>query len=397
VPRVSPFHALLYDDAVAGPPDQVTAPPYDVISDGDRAAYLALSPYNVVHLDLPQGPRDGAGDCYTRAAELMARWRGAGVLRESDEPLHLVVELAWAGEDQPAPAGRIRGLLTAMDLEPFGHGVLPHEQVMKGPLEDRTRLLRATETSLSPVYGTVEGPHPGLTSMMEEAAASPPWSRVIDQEGVTHSMWPLPDPDGRVAEILAADPFLIADGHHRYTTALSYRDEMRALHGGPGPWDRLLVFLVDAGSQDVPVLPYHRIQLEGDAPVLGEPVAGLREALAAADDDDLTVGIALAGPDGVEYRAAKLDGEPPTVRALHARILDRTAPGDALRFTNDPEAADRAVRDDGAVAAWFLPPTEPDRILKVVRAGERLPRKSTSYWPKPRTGLAFLPVGLPVG
>jgi hypothetical protein len=184
---------------------------------------------------------------------------------------------------------------------------------------------------------------------------------------------------------------LIADGHHRYTTALHYRNERREADG-PGRWDRLLTFVVDAGSERISVLPFHRVQMGGDVPELGTPASSLGEVLSAISDDEPVIGVAIARSDHVEYRTARLHGDPPAVRALHREVLDGHVPTLELRFVPDAHQADAAVRDGSAVAAWFLPATRPDRIRKVVQRGERLPQKSTYFWPKPRTGMAMMPL-----
>lgn len=201
-------------------------------------------------------------------------------------------------------------------------------------------------------------------------------------------MWTVPV-GAPVDRWLADEPFLIADGHHRYTTALTYRDERRALDGH-GPWDRILAFLVDAGSESLRVRPFHRIQLGGRPPAPDRELPDLAAALEDVSDDELRVAVATRGPRGVRFGRLRLSGEAPAVRALHAALLDDGAHGD-LRFTPDPERAVQAVRD-GAVAAYLLPGTTPDRIRAVVERGERLPQKSTYFWPKPRTGMALMPL-----
>lgn len=278
-----------------------------------------------------------------------------------------------------------------MRLEPWGGSVLPHEHVMPGPVEDRLSLLRATATHLSAIYGTIAGPCEPLRDLLARTAQTPAPFEVHDGEGVIHRMWSI-DADVPIDRWVADERLLIADGHHRYTTALAYRDERHAADGS-GPWDGILTLLVDAGSQDVPVLPYHRVQLEGETPSLegGERVADLASALARLDDDGV---FATVVPDDGRptYRLHRLAGGPPAVSALHDEILDRAAPGDALRFTHDAEDADEMVRTGHAIAAYLLPPTHPDRIMAAVARGDRLPRKSTFFWPKPRTGMVMMPL-----
>jgi len=391
VPRIGPFSALTYD-AAAGPLGELTAPPYDVISEPNRDRFRGGSPYNIVHLDLASDDPVHTGDPYEWAADRLRRWIDDGILVRSPEPAYFVYEMTF-----PSGHGErtIRGLFCAMDLEPWGGGVLPHEETMPGPVEDRLRLLRATATHLSPIYGVIAGPNRPLAELIDGVATRPaPWV-VRDDEGVRHRMWRAPK-DAFTAASLASEPILIADGHHRYTTALAYRDERRA-EDGPGPWDRILTLLVDAGEQEVSVLPYHRLQITGAAPDDdGTPATDGHDLDALLDTlDDATLGYAVATPDGdggLRVRLRHLHGHPPTVAALHAEVLDRIAPGDAIRFTHDAEDAAAAIRSGAAVAAYLLPRTSPERILAVVERGERLPRKSTFFWPKPRTGMVLMPV-----
>jgi uncharacterized protein (DUF1015 family) len=389
VPRVAPFRGLTYDAAVAGPLDRLTAPPYDVISDDRRRGCLEGSPFNVVHLDLSEGDDvAGSGDNrYARAGSMLEAWRSAGVLVQAADPVFYAYEMRFGLDGR---SRRLRGLIGAMDLEPWGGSVLPHEETMPGPIEDRLQLLRATHTHLSPIYGTVAGPNAPLADLLDRAASVPPVLGTVDEEHIEHRIWTVPG-DEPVDRWLADEHLLIADGHHRYATALEYRDERHASNG-PGPWDRILTLVVDAGTEDVPVLPYHRVQLQGEAPAGGEVVPDLQSLLRALDDAALRFGTARRIDTTVEYRLHTLEGDPPAVEALHHELLDRVAPGDALVFTHEAEDADALIRDGTAVAAYFLPSTTPDRIRKVIERGERLPRKSTFFWPKPRTGMVLMPL-----
>jgi uncharacterized protein (DUF1015 family) len=388
VPRVAPFRALRFDPAVAGPLDRLTAPPYDVISGPNRERLGRRSPYNVVHVDLADDGTQAGGDGYGRAAATLRDWRRVGAIVMDERPAYFAYELRF-------PTGRsegvVRGILGAVELEPLGEGVLAHEQTMEGPIDDRLRLLRSTRTQLSPIYGTVAGPSEPLAHLLDEVTRTPPLATVHDDEGVDHRVWTVPA-ETPVGAWLADLPLLIADGHHRYATALAYRAE-RAREEGSGPWDAVMALVVDAAHESVPVLPYHRVQVSGAPPTGGAVARSLDEVLARVDDPALRFGTVAREDGRLRYRLRDLDGEPPTVRALHEQLLDRIAPGDAVRFTHDAADADRAVRDGIAVAAYLLPPTTAARIREVVERGERLPRKSTFFWPKPQTGMVMMPVG----
>jgi uncharacterized protein (DUF1015 family) len=214
---------------------------------------------------------------------------------------------------------------------------------------------------------------------------------VIDEEDVRHRLWRIAAAEP-IAKWLEKYDLLIADGHHRYTTALAYRDERRAVDG-PGPWDEILALIVDTGTQHMPVLPYHRVQVAGAAPAADEPASDLPDVLRRVDDAHGRAGVIQRHDrERMRYGILELPGPPPVVRTLHDRILDAAAPGDALRFTHSASDAEHAVRSGDAVAAYVLPPTTPEDVLAAIERGERLPRKSTFFWPKPRTGLVFMPV-----
>ena len=376
---------MVYDPSVAGPLDRTTAPPYDVISDA-RLRELQTEPHNIVQVDLAP-EQDSGEDRYRAAGELLHRWTVEGVLRREEPAFH-------AYEMQVGTNGRfrsIRGVIAAMELEDWGGHVLPHEETMPGPVKDRLSLLRASRTHLSAVYATVSGPCPPLADLLERTVREPPAGEAVDEQGVRHRRWRVEEGQP-VSAWLEDQAVLIADGHHRYATALAYRDEMRAV-AGPGPWDRLLTFIVDAGSEHLTVAPFHRVQLWGTPPTVGTPVGSLGAALAACSDDDTVVGVIVPTGDGdIEVRVVHLEGEPPAVRALHEELIDPALPPNAFSYTPDAEEAAAAVRTRKATAAYLLPPTTPDRVRKLVQRGERLPQKSTYFWPKPRTGMILMPL-----
>lgn len=386
---MSPFDGLVFDPAIVGPLDRVTAPPYDVISDARRRECLERSPFNVVRLDLAEGCDDpGNPDSrYRRAALLLEAWRSCGALVPAEASSYFAYEMAFMLD---GATRRIRGIFCAMELEDWGGNVIPHERTMPGPLEDRLRLLRATKTQLSAVYGTVAGPVAPMHELLTGVASTPARQEAVDERGVRHRMWAV-DGSVPVASWLLHEPVLIADGHHRYTTALHYRDERRANHGN-GPWDAVLTLVVDASTEELPVLPFHRMVVTGAAPTAGSSARDLAEVLRTVDDDTLTYGALTLEEEGVVYRVCTLEGDPPTVRALHEQVLGPDGAEAATRFTPDAKEAEAAVRSGEAVAAFILPPTTTERIRAVIEAGERLPEKSTYFWPKPLTGMVIRPL-----
>jgi uncharacterized protein (DUF1015 family) len=234
VTEVSPIRGVHYDLQKVDLPD-VVAPPYDVIDDQQREELAGRSPYNVVELDLPRDP--GGGDPYEHAAGLLEHWTGEGMLTRDEEPA------IWALEQEyTAPDGsRLtrRGFLARVKLAPYGEGIRPHERTQPGPKEDRLRLTRATRHNLSPIFAL----HPGdIWQHLGPILGGDPWGEVTDGDGTTHRVWRVADPSAHdaVAAELGPAELLIADGHHRYETALAYQREV----GARGPADFVLMALV---------------------------------------------------------------------------------------------------------------------------------------------------------
>ncbi|MEW6060275.1 MAG: DUF1015 domain-containing protein [Actinomycetota bacterium] len=381
----SPFVGLLYDPARAGPLELVTTPPYDTISAEEERRFFDASPHNIIRIDLrEESPDDETDDRYKTAASELDRMRRNRILVPTSARSYYPYEMRFAFRGERR---RLRGLICTVRLEDWGGSIIPHERTMPGPVEDRLRLVRAVQANLSCIYVVCSGPSATLTRLLEEAASDSPEAEMSDDKGVEHRLWVVEE-DGGVALDLSRESLMIADGHHRYTMALRYRDEMRALHG-PGPWDDVMVFVVDAATEDPPVLPVHRVLKSGKVPLHGERVRDLEEVLTEVNDECLTYGLATHENGALVHRIARLQGEPPLVYALHKYVLDEL--GGSLAFTPDAVRAEEAVRCGEASAAFILPPTTARRIRSVIDRGERLPQKSTYFWPKPRTGMVVRP------
>ncbi len=387
VSQISPFSGLLFDPTIAGPLERLTTPPYDTISPQEQRRFREASPYNVIHLVLGEDlPGDDAGNNkYRRAASELGYWREAGVLVTPPRPSYYAYEMRFVFRGEPR---RVRGLICLVELEDWGGSIVPHERTMAGPVEDRLLLMRAVRANLSPIYAVFSGPCRPLAELLDAIGGRPPAAEMTDEAGVEHRMWVLDD-TGEIAGWLGDRSLLIADGHHRYTMALRYRDEMRAEHG-PGPWDLAMALVVDAAEEDPLVLPIHRIQTSGHPRISGARVRDLEEILAAVSDDDLRYGVAVREDGILQHRVVELAGEPPLVCVLHRTVLYGCE--EELEYTHDALEAEDAVRSGRAVAAYFLPATDAERIRSVIDRGERLPQKSTFFWPKPRTGMVIRPL-----
>ena len=342
MPTVKPFCALRYDTAVAGPLDRLVAPPYDVISDEARAGYLARSPYNIVHLTLPDSPEEAGRD--------LGAWREAGVLVEDVE------RYWWVAQDYVGPDGVARtreGLGAAIPVTPYAAGeVLPHERTHAGPKEGRLRLLRATHAQLEPIFVLYDGDSPF------EAPAGEPLLDV-EESGVRTRLWPVAER----GELVFETPLLIADGHHRYETAVAYREENPAA-------THMFAVLVSTRAPGLEIFPTHRlVQRVGDVPgtAIDRPNGGVTlyrggRYLRVQTDDDF-------GP----------------------RVVDSLRP-EGVTYTADARAAVAAVDRGEAAAAFLLEPVTVEQVSRFAHARETMPQKSTFFYPKLTSGLLVYPL-----
>ena len=265
--RVRPFAAVRYHRAERDL-TPVTAPPYDVISPEERAALLAKDPHNVVALELAEGPLDPAaeGNRYGTAAEAWRAWRSEGILATDSQPSLYVLEQRYELDGVPV---RRRAVIAEVGLEPFSAGViLPHERTLPKALGDRFELIKATGANFSQVFGLFDDAAGETDAVFEHVTATEPTATATDTDGVESVLWTVTDPApiAVFTHTLADKPVFIADGHHRYTTALAYRDLRREqvaswLHAVPTDpaYDYVMMALVNMENPDLMVLPTHRV------------------------------------------------------------------------------------------------------------------------------------------
>ena len=338
---VKPFRALRYDEAVAGPLETLVAPPYDVISDEQRKELRARSPYNVVHLTLPDSEEDAARD--------LEDWRSSGVLVE-EPPAVWALEQDYVGPDGVA---RTRfGLVASLKVEPYATGtVLPHERTHAGPKEERLRLLRATRVQLEPIFLLYDGPAP-----LERPEREPD----LEVEGA--KLWRIDDP--MLVRYFDDKQLLIADGHHRYETAVAFSEE----EGFPAS-AQMPVVLVSTEDPGLEIFPTHRVFAEPKH--LESETNGGAEVTEVTRDGSRVV----HGPEGI----------------LDVQFVD-TLGQEGISYTADPEEAERRVRDGEAAVAYLLRPTRIEDVFAYARRGEVLPQKTTYFFPKLISGLLFHPL-----
>jgi uncharacterized protein (DUF1015 family) len=348
VAQIRPFTALLYDvpDLAA-----VVAPPYDVISDEQRGELRGRSPYNVVNLTLPDSEEQAARD--------LAVWRESGVLVEDEAPSYW-----WLSQQYVGPDGLERtreGFVAALHVEPYDKRiVLPHERTHAGPKEGRLRLLRATRTHLEPIFLLWDG------SIAIDGLGEP--DLVTDESDVTARLWRLDaDFGAALTDELKDAQLLIADGHHRYETALAFHDE-----DGTEQSAWLLAVIVPTDQEGLTIFPTHRI---------AQSVNGVSGTPIDPPDDELP-GLVLYR-DG-RYELLATDG-------LDPETVDRFAP-QGVTYTPSARDAVAAVDRGDAQAAFLLRPTRIEDVWEIARRGDVMPQKSTFFYPKLTSGLLMLPL-----
>jgi uncharacterized protein (DUF1015 family) len=382
----------------------VTVPPYDVIDAADRRALVARHPASAILIDLPLAPdgsadpaTDESPDVYAEAADTLHQWLDDGVLRRDDAPAFYGYRMNYA--DEHGQRRHTTGVFGALALSRPDEGfILPHEFTMPKAKSDRLRLTRATRANLSAVWGLIASP--GLTALLDNGSA--PTSTWVDDAGVEHQLWAIADVDQQAAisAIADASPVVIADGHHRYETALTYRDEQRADDHGTTPGaESMLLYLVELADDELSVLPIHRLidGLPHDLDVIealrpffdvgpaGPIGADIADRMAAAG------ALTLVLPDAAWFlqpRPEAMGG----VRPLDSSRLDvalAALPTHELSFQHGVDHVVDRVTAGEAQAGVLLRPATVAQIIDIAHGSERMPPKTTFFQPKPRTGVVF--------
>ncbi len=410
--EIRPFRALRYD---AGRVDleRVLAPVYDVVTPDDRVRFYERDPHNAIRLELTKSVAEEASTDYSEVAKTLAAWRSEGVLRFDAQPALYGLRQRFAAPDGRALART--GFFCALQLEDYAKRVVrPHERTLAGPKADRLKILRASRTNLSAVFLLYEDPDGKLDALLEQALAAGEPQRARDAGGVAQELVAIPDARA-IAEaqrFLASRPLVIADGHHRYETALAYQAERRA--AGDSSADHIFVYLANAYAAGSLLLPIHRLLVRAPAPdearwsqlanagwsqskiAAGSPEqveSALRAALAPH-----TGAPAFAADDGRgQLRVFWKPASPElSIEVFHREIvvgffgLDEAAVRDgALAFPKATLEAAREVRAGRGTVALYLNPLRPEDVFRVTAAGATLPQKSTFFYPKLPTGLLF--------
>lgn len=402
MPELKPFKGIRYPERDL---DELACPPYDVISPQEQEKLYHRHEHNAVRLELAQTGGDTGR--YSEVGELFRRWLADGTL-VADE-VDAVYAYRQDFVDDRGRARRVAGVIGALTLEEFGDGVLPHERTMPGPKEDRLALMRACPVNISPIFGIFRGGG-AARSLLDELDARPPAGTLTDDSEVTHRVWVVTEP-GEIETLtrpVTTTPLVIADGHHRYETALAFQAER---DGAPGRHDAMMCFCVDADAEDLFVLAYHRIisaavstgdlrdHLETKLGATEVRVEEATAALASSRADHafafLLEGRCLLAEVDDAYVEARAQGPRAwrdlDVVALHEAVLPEIVPQGVtdIVFTKDAEQVRADVWAGGDTFGVLLRAVQPVEVVDVATSGARMPQKASHFWPKAVSGLVF--------
>jgi uncharacterized protein (DUF1015 family) len=447
---IRPFVGTRYNARHVGELSNVLTPPYDVISPKMREELHARHPNNFVHLDLG---RDMPGDDsysnrYSRAAGMYTWGRGGGVMLDDARPsLYIYTQTFRLPDGQEVTRS---GFFAAVRLEALGAGgIMAHERTFEGPKADRLSLMQATRANFSAVFALYSDPEKRVDEILaRRMTTEKAWDCATDADGIRHRLWVVNQPDviETMRALLADRPLYIADGHHRYETALRYAEEMHHLGRGPlngtAPHDHVLMYLVNTENPGLVILPTHRVLHRDLATDVGEVKEDLSEffdlvpsGLNWDRDSDaarkIEAALAEAGQGGRTAFAMLLPGGEATIlrlkpdadldamiddamprekksldaTILHFHVINRCWIGnpeydideEECRYVRDIEEAMDLLRSKKFCVALLMNPTSIEQVKAIAAIGERMPQKSTYFYPKVISGLVTRDLTLPLG
>jgi uncharacterized protein (DUF1015 family) len=404
--RIFPFQPYRYS-AKAGPVENVVTQPYDKISPGMQARYLSLSPYNLVRIILGERtPADNEGDnAYTRAAGLLKDWIGSGILEHESEPSVYAYLQKFTAPDTGQTLER-KGFIGLGAVEDYSAGVVHrHEQTLSGPKKDRMELLRHTRAHFGQIFMLYPDPQLAIDRILDKAAAGVPVTTVEDEDGVVHRVWKISDPASisQIQALMADKKLLIADGHHRYETALAFSKENPDLKDAA----KVMMTFVNMHSPGLEILATHRVLgglAQFDGPGFASKIHARR--LGSIDElkrifqtpalDKVRIGLALSSGEIYLYEHDRKPGEL-DVKVLHEELLGKALGiGDEavreqkhIEYVRGLDAAYAKVREGGAQIAFLLEPVTVEQVADVAFSGGVMPQKSTDFYPKLLSGLTI--------
>ena len=408
---VLPFQGLRYNVKKVGNIADVIAPPYDVIKPEERIELEARHPENIIRLILSQPKDDDTekSNQYTRAAELMHEWMLNNTLVRDTTPRYYIYDQSFT-----APDGKHytrRAIISLIKLEPFENKVvLPHEKTHAGPKIDRLNLMRTCHANLSPIFLLYQDANGDIEQIMQDFTDdNPPAIDCPETFGSTHQLWCMDNPDSNqnIQNLFKSKPLLIADGHHRYETALAFKDEMsrqRGINTSLG-YDYMMVNLVRMESPGLAVLAIHRLLSGLTAEQIDQAIAGLPDVFEVQEIDSLSnlmtkldtfrgksPAVGMSTPDNKNrlliphsVSAGQLD-----VTLVQGTIIQKLFKietlADHISYTAYVDDAVVHVKEGSDRVALLMNPTPVEQVLDVAMAGSVMPQKSTYFYPKMATG-----------
>ena len=409
--EVVPFKGVLFNvpKVSKSSGEELLAPPYDIITPEYQQELYDKSPYNIVRVDFgKKEPGDSEKENrYTRAKAFLECWIREEVLVRSSSPSLYAYEIAYAikGVQQT-----LRGVLGLVRLEALGKGnIHPHEYTHSKPKKDRMDLMRYCEANVSPIFSLYNASEKKTSRLLAETSRTRSYIEAKDADGAVHRLWHIEDRtavDTITAE-LQGKAIFIADGHHRYETALDYQKEMRKKEGhadGPRPYDYVLMFLANMADEGLTILPTHRLVKDLPHDVLDLLTADF-EIQEMQESDDITATIAgkrdvyglYAGGSTwhcLSYKGEGIHGVPAALKdldvtVLHDLIFKQLLDIETVSYEMDVQKSLQAVRSGEFKAAFFLNPTGVYDVERVALASLRMPPKSTYFYPKLMTGMVM--------
>ena len=419
--EIKPFGALRFTEKAGGIAD-LCCPPYDIISEQQRLGYLAKNEHNIIRLELP---REGENP-YACAADVLKKWESDGIVACDEQPGVYIYEEKFSVEGVDYA---VKGIICRVKIEEFSKGVvLPHEETLSKAKQDRFNLFSATMCNFSQIYSLYKDERGETSKLINKLSACAAAQSFTDGDGVTHSLWPVYDADAIAALTVQFAPrkLYIADGHHRYETSLNFRNHLRESGAAKigDDCDYVMMMLVDLDNDGLVVFPTHRIVRDIDGFDADAVIDGCREyfdvemlpntaAVKPALDAKYADGkksVVLYAPDRIAMLTLKtmqpLDELFPNasealrgldVTVLHSLILERILGIDKenmanqinLTYTRAQSEAIDAVNGGKANCCFIMNPTRVCEISAVATAGEKMPQKSTYFYPKLITGLVM--------
>ena len=435
--KIAPFRGTIYNQAKAGKIDSLVCPPYDIISPVEQQDLYRKNPHNVIRLEFGlASPADSDEDNrYSRAAALLRDWSDQDILHQDNEPAFYIYEMEYKTGTH---SKKLRGLIGLVKIEDYESGVVkPHETTLSGPKTDRLNLLRACKASFSQIFSLFSDPGERVAGVLAKAPGKPEMD-VKHTDGVTHRIWSLKDKNDidTIVREMAGKPIFIADGHHRYDTALNYRNERRKAAGtfnGEEGYNYVAMFLARLEDPGLTILPAHRTlfnladfhpqrfeddlnryfnieRIDFDIKSEGKNLLTVLETMAHRADHAHVFGMRVKGEHSYYLLTlrneadmdALLPAKTPAYRKLdvsilHHLIIDKLLGikmethklGLNIEYIKDAAEADQRVHDGSAEVVFFMNPTKVREVKDVAAAGERMPQKATYFYPKLLTGLVM--------